>query len=76
MGEGVPEEGEPARYDKTTHYAATQTHEDRTQKNHPYGFVRQGEESITPFKYGITLRADLFSLQREDKEEEERQTNC
>ena len=75
MGKRVPEEREPACYDKTTHYTATQTHEDRAQENHPYGIVRQGEESVTPFKYGVALRADLLSLQGEGKEEEERATN-
>ena len=75
MRKRVPEEREPARYDKTTHYAATQTHEDRAQENHPYGIVRQGEESVTPFKYGVALRANLLSLQGEGKEEDERATN-
>ena len=75
MGKRVAEKGKSACYDKAPHCAAVQTHEDRTQKNHPHGFVRQGKKAIASFKQAVPLRSDLFSLQGEGKEEEQYATN-
>ncbi len=45
------------------HYATTQTHEDRTQENHSYGFVRQGEKPIASSKNGVPLGTYLLALE-------------
>ena len=69
MGERVTKKGEPACYDKSSHHPATQTHQDRAEEDHPDGFVRQGEEAMAPFEYGVALGTDLLALQGEGAKE-------